>query len=552
MTQHAVLGASSSHRWMECPGSIGLAEREGCESESSEYAREGTAAHELAARCLERNVDPVLYVDTLIEVEGQTFEVTEDMAEHVAIYVDAVRHAFKVAGPDAKLFVEQRFDLAPLNPPAPMFGTGDAVIWRPATHATKANINGTPVVIPPKPAVLDVWDLKYGQGVVVEAVGNPQLRYYALGAVVSTGVKPERIRVHIVQPRAPHPDGVIRTEELTWGMLVDFKAELFAAAEATQRPDAPLIAGDWCRFCPASAVCPAQQAQAEAAVNAEFGALVQLERPEAALPVPAAMTLDEQRRVMEVAPLIEDWFSAVREHVKLQTEAGVDTGFKLVPKRATRRWADEETATEYLESHLKDDAYARKLRSPYQAEQRLKAIGLDLPTGMVIKQSSGTNLVPNSDPREALPLPAKADEDFEAIEPTVRVGDYDKITKREMKVTIHSGSPDSEPAPESEPEIPEADFEVIEGGADDDFDPLAGIVPHSEFEGYQPDKTAVPDEEEEEEDVDDIINAVRWRVETPDGQVWEGEAANEATARKFARLDFDIKRLPNHTKASRL
>jgi len=530
MTKHATLGASSSHRWMECPGAPGLAEREGLESTSSSYAREGSAAHEIAARCLDRKVDPDIYVDTLVEIEGETIEVTEEMAEAVAVYVNAVRAALHKAGPTAELFVERTFDLAPLNPPAPMFGTADAVIWRPAVPAQKANINGRPVVISPKAAILEVFDLKYGQGVVVEVTGNSQMRYYALGAVVATEQRPERIRVHVIQPRAPHPDGPHRTEELTWGMLTEFKRELFAAAEATLDPHAPLVAGEHCRFCPASAVCPARQDMAEEVVNAEFGALAVVDQPEAMLPVPAAMDLAQQQRVMELAPVIEDWFSAVREHVKLQTEAGVDTGYKLVPKRATRRWRDEESATNWLENHLGDEAYTRKLQSPYQAERRLKKLGLALPDDAVIAVSGGTNLVPLDDPREAVALPAAPDDEFEPIVPE----DVPDGT-----IPVDGPNPVEGPDPLEGLDFGEMDVPVQKEG--------------SEFADYQPDTGNVAvDEPELEETIDDIIDAVRWRVETPDGDVWEGEAANEADARRVARQSFDTGRLPNHTKATRL
>jgi hypothetical protein len=86
---------------------------------SSEYAREGTAAHELAEMCL-RQGEPA---SDFLEQEIEGFEVTEDMAEAVQVYVDAVLAEAK----GNKLFIEQRFTLEALNPPVPMFGTADAV-----------------------------------------------------------------------------------------------------------------------------------------------------------------------------------------------------------------------------------------------------------------------------------------------------------------------------------------------------------------------------------------------------------------------------------------
>ena len=43
--KHALLSASSSHRWIHCPPSIRLGEK--FENKSSDYAQQGTEAHSL-------------------------------------------------------------------------------------------------------------------------------------------------------------------------------------------------------------------------------------------------------------------------------------------------------------------------------------------------------------------------------------------------------------------------------------------------------------------------------------------------------------------------
>lgn len=405
---HATLGGSSAHRWMACPGSVRLSE--GMPDLPSEYKQEGSAAHEIAARALEKGVDPDLWLDTIVEVKDgtppQTFQVTitEEMVEAAQVFVDYVREVAQGKG-RRELMVETRFSLAPLNPPDPMYGTADAAVVVYASDGRTA---------------VEVIDFKYGQGHVVEAAGNEQMRYYALGVVVAKKIRPDLFKTTIVQPRAPHPDGIIRSDKFGWGDLVAFKKELFAAARATQDPDAPLNPGEHCRFCPALPVCPAQQSVAEEAAQQEFGVLVETEGVE--LVAPAQLTHEQLQRAMQVKPLIEQWLASVADYVKALTEAGADLGYKLVPKRGTRRWVDEEMTREYLEGLLGDEAFRRKLRSPAQAERALKRIGMELPEDLWIKVSSGTNLVPNDDPRPALPPEPSAEDEFEGYLPLVEKG----------------------------------------------------------------------------------------------------------------------------------
>jgi hypothetical protein len=384
-TLHSTLGASKAERWMNCPGSVRL--EAGLPDQTSEYAKEGTAAHSLAERALGKELDCNVWLET--EIEGVL--VTEEMCDAVQVFVDHVRGRRFVLQAGATLptmYIEHRFDLTPLNPPGPMFGTSDVTLWEPATKT------------------LEILDYKHGRGVAVDATENPQLLYYALGAVVELKVRPERIAVTIVQPRGSHPAGIIRRYELGFDELVAFKKELFERAVATTAPDAPLKAGGHCKFCKALATCPAQKEQAVAVAQAEF------DSPFAAPPAPELLTLDELDVVLRHADQLEDWLGAVRQHVIRQLDAGIEVpGWKLVPKRAMRRWADEEQATRMLESMLLDDAYTKKLLTVAQAEKALKTYGTKLPERLVTKESSGFNLAPASDPRTAALPSAQTDFD---------------------------------------------------------------------------------------------------------------------------------------------
>ena len=383
---HAILGASSSHRWLACPGSIRLSE--GLPSISSAYAEEGTVAHELAEECLCLAVDASAWISMegrkRLTAEGNEYEVTDEMVEAVQVYLDVVRQELAGAGEGAELKVEQRFHLDWLCPG--LYGTNDAAVCQPF---------GT----------LKVFDYKHGAGVAVEAERNSQLLYYGLGAAYGDAY--EDVELIIVQPRAYHPDGPVRRYRLTidelfeWGQTV-----LKPGAEATEAPDAPLVAGEHCRFCPAKAVCPKQHENALAVAKEAFAPVPQ------SPPAPDALTHDDLRRIMDAAGMVEAWLSAVRTHVRSLIENGLaqpeELGYKLVAGRASRKWKSEDEAEKALKSLLDDpdEAYVRKLLSPAQAEKLLK--GADKKAlDPLVEESRGVQLAPLSDKREAI-MPAIA------------------------------------------------------------------------------------------------------------------------------------------------
>lgn len=387
---HATLGASTASRWMTCPGSVRLSE--GIPNTSSEFAREGTTAHALAELAFRRHTDPHSFVGTTVE----GIEVTEEMADYVGVYVDYVDAEWaKCEEEDSLAVCEQKFNLAALNPPSPMFGTADYVIYDAGTNT------------------LHVIDLKYGQGVVVEAVGNKQLRYYALGAFLSpsfAGLDIDSVQMTIVQPRVLHPDGFIRTDFITPNELVGFAGDLLDAAKRTTDPDAPLVTGPHCRFCPAAAICPARLSEAQAVAQMDFADLP-VSRP----PEPESLPPEVFADVLAHLHILEDWASAMRSHAKAKLERGEEVpGFKLVQKRATRKWTSPEHVTQYMAAagFERDEYLDEKPKSPAQLEKLFakKKMPEELE---VVKISSGVTMVPNSDPRPAASL--SAGEEFTAI-----------------------------------------------------------------------------------------------------------------------------------------
>jgi hypothetical protein len=311
------------------------------------------------------------------EIKG--VQVTDDMIEYCSVYVDYVLSRYDPTADD-EIDIEQRFSLPSLHPD--FFGTADCVIYKPEERR------------------LIVIDFKYGRGIPVEVKGNPQLRYYALGAAMkkhNRGVSV--VETVIVQPRCPHPDGPIRSDEISALELMDWSADLVAAAKRTEEPDAPLVPGDWCKFCPAAATCPAMREQALKAAQADFA-----EDGTLHLSDPLSYAPKQVWDMLSQIDLIEDWCRRVREFAHHEAEAGrCDPRFKLVATRATRKWkteGDEVTNRLFaLGLELSEIYVDPKVKSPAQIEKVLGKKRKGEIADMIESVSSGTVLAPIDDPR---------------------------------------------------------------------------------------------------------------------------------------------------------
>lgn len=248
-SHHSSRGASSSHRWLACPGSIPLTEElsaaQMIHGGSSRAAAEGTAAHLVLSTSLEDGTDASDMAGMEIETGGWVFIVDGEMVEGVQECLDWVRRRVQKAkdeGYKVTLHTEQSLESF-LD--ADVYGTADVII----------HIHGDRLI---------VVDFKYGKGVVCEP-DSSQNFYYGYLAVENFLSEEEQamgfffpVESWIAQPRIPHPDETIRSYETSAGDLTDWWTKtVLPGIEATRDKDAVLVIGDHCRFCPAKSHCPA-------------------------------------------------------------------------------------------------------------------------------------------------------------------------------------------------------------------------------------------------------------------------------------------------------
>ncbi|WP_288751284.1 DUF2800 domain-containing protein [uncultured Corynebacterium sp.] len=379
---HALLSASSAHRWINCTPAPYLEAQH--PDTASDAAAEGTAAHELAEHKLRQHLDlpttrPVSEWDS-----EEMDDYTDQYADHVMAELQRAREVDKAAF----LSIEERLDFSHIVPDG--FGTGDALIVSDYT--------------------LTIVDLKYGKGVEVSAVGNPQMRLYALGALATYGAiyDIEQVRMVIFQPRLAN----VSVEEISVDELTTWAEDVVRpAAEKAAAGEGELQAGDWCRFCRHAAQCPALAADMFAPVPTSAEHV-----PEA--PDPDTLTDTQIATIVTHAGELKKWLTKVESYALAQATGGhTYPGLKLVEGRSVRKYTDEDAVTKAVEAAGEDPYKPREVLGITAMTKLLgKKRFQELLGDYVHKPEGKPTLVPASDKRPALTL-ATPDTMFEPITP---------------------------------------------------------------------------------------------------------------------------------------
>lgn len=375
---HSRYPASASHRWINCPGSIRLSDQVPQEGSSS-YAEEGTLAHAIAEQKLRIAIDKTVKASELKKLTKDPMYDGE-MDEATTFYAGLVMEHYNAGGDYAELMIEQRVDFSRWVPEG--FGTSDAIIISDDT--------------------IEVIDLKYGKGVRVDAEGNSQMRLYALGAyaLFSDLYDFDKVRMTIVQPRLDH----VSTEEMTVQDLLEWaKVYVVPAAELAAKDDAPTSAGDWCRWCPARAIC-----RTRAETNLEL-ARYEFKRGDLLDP-------DEIAEILGKVDELTRWASDIQGYALQQAMDGTHyDGWKVVEGRSNRKYKDELLVAEALHKEGYKDAvlYTRKLLGITDMEKLVGKKKLaEICKDLIEKPAGKPTLVPESDKREPINSAAQAAADF--------------------------------------------------------------------------------------------------------------------------------------------
>ena len=370
MGAHALLSPSAAHRWLNCTAAPRL--EANVEDTGSSFAEEGTLAHAYCAKKLKTFLG--------LNVEGEEKEIAEyyetyhtgEMDEYTDTYAAIVLEKYNAARtktPDAQLLIETRLDFGQYIPDA--FGTADAIIIADGT--------------------MEVIDFKYGKGVKVAALENPQMMIYGLGAYdkFCFDYNISRVRITIVQPRI---DNLSEYEVSTQDLLTWAEEVLVPKAKEAYSGNGKQVPGEHCQFCKVKNSCRALSKLCT----------------EAAAQDPKLLSPEELAAdVLPILPIVKTWLSTVEDYALQQALSGVKLpGWKIVEGRSVRKIVNQEAAA----AALNDAGYApaeiykpTELRAITDLEKLIGKKQFAALVGAYIEKPAGKpTLAPESDKRQAI------------------------------------------------------------------------------------------------------------------------------------------------------
>lgn len=363
--KHALLGASSSARWLVCTPSARLEAM--FPDEQSPYAAEGTIAHDLAESILRHKLEG----KKAPKLDDYSTEMIEAVNRYVDICEEKVNEA-RARSSDAEVMIEARLDFSRWVPDG--FGTGDMVIVA--------------------DGILEVIDLKYGKGVPVSAVENTQMRLYALGAydINEFLYDVKSVRMTIVQPRLDS----VSTDEMALEELIDWGEEIKPIAQRAFNGEGNCTPCDYCNFCKARHTCRALADTCLTAFYKDGGKLNQL------------LTDSEVSDILAMKDLITKWIKGVYDFAYEKALSGEKQwpGYKLVEGTSRRTITDPEAAAQTLldNGYKEEDIFKpRELEGITNLQKVLGKKGVtEYLEAYIDKPEGKPTLVPDSDKRPAI------------------------------------------------------------------------------------------------------------------------------------------------------
>lgn len=380
-SNHAILGASSAERWLNCtPSALLTADMP---DTASAYAAEGTLAHKLCELAVRENM--------AFDKSGMEFDAkynaiqtdpnyTPEMESAALDYIEAINEIFYGFPSTPYLALEQRVDFSEYVPDG--FGTADCVLI------------GS--------GILHIVDFKYGKGVPVSPVNNAQLMLYALGAYLRYQPLYDILRVRwtIVQPRN---GGVSETQEKSAAWLINWaENNVKPRAEQASTGEGDYAVGEWCRFCKARSTC---RARAEYNLALEGFSATK----------PPLLDSSEIGDALKRATDLKSWLSDLEEYTLSAVLTGREIpGWKAVEGRSVRAWTDQEAAFQAIISDGTPEAmlYERKPVTLAATEKLLGKKAFKSYEAWVTVPPGKPTLAPETDKRPAITNKQSAENDF--------------------------------------------------------------------------------------------------------------------------------------------
>lgn len=379
---HAILSASGASRWLACTPSARLEEQ--FPDSTSEYAKEGTLAHEVCELKVRKNLIeqmPTRTYNTKLKKLKENELWQDEMDKFTDAYLEYIQELVHSYSCSPAVMVEKKVDFSQYVPEG--FGTADCIVIAEGT--------------------MHIIDFKYGKGVAISAENNPQMKLYALGAYLEYSMlyPIEKIKMAIVQPRL---ENEASESEIFVAELMDWAENVVKPlAEKAYKGEGTYIAGNHCRFCRAKATCRER-------------ARMNLEASKFEMRAGALLSDTEVGEALKMAQDLAKWAEDLKEYALTESLKGkIIPGWKAVEGRSVRAFKDTDLAIKTIVDSGIDEAllYERKQLTLAQIEKLLGAKQFKELVGELVEKAPGKpTLVLETDKREKIVNRITAEEDF--------------------------------------------------------------------------------------------------------------------------------------------